>query len=66
MALGCRAAPFPPLRVHLKSDLGGGGKGVPHGELSHPPVGKRGYSRTSQLYFREEAFPGTFSFAEVT
>lgn len=29
MALGCRAALFPPLGVHLKSDLGRGEGGCP-------------------------------------
>lgn len=70
MALGCRAALFPPLGVHLKSDLGRG-EGVPAGELSHPTVEGRGEERLfshhpTPPHFREEAFPGTLSFAEET
>lgn len=69
MALGCRAALFPPLGVHSKSDLGRG-EGVPAGELSHPTVGVGGETLFSHHptppHFREEAFPGTLSFAEET
>lgn len=60
MALGCRAALFPSLGVHLKSDLGRG-EGVPAGELSHPTLGGGGggrrYSLTTQLHPISERRP---------